>query len=182
MIRNLTYKQRFYYLLGMGMLVYILSYGVAISGTIKTWHDLKETDVKLKKLSAAPANIKALEKSLDAINFKIGTNQGDVSDFQKTLLDGISSYCIQNGLILKEFPRIHAWQKGNYEFITSYACIEGPFVPLLKLLYKMEVTHATGRIVSVSFFSTEDRRTKKTRLSMSLYIQTIKQIGNVQGK
>jgi hypothetical protein len=161
-------------------MAYMFSYWIAISGTIKTRQDLRKMDIKLEKLATAPESIDRLENRVAIVDGKIGENPGDIPEFQKNMLDKISSYCAQNGLVLKDFPKIHSWQKNDYQFITGYANIEGPFIPLLKLLYQLETSHTSGRIVSVTFASIEDHRIKKTRLTMSVYVQTIKQISNVQ--
>jgi hypothetical protein len=178
MFKGLSYKQQLYYLLASGVLFFILAYWIAISKTLETGKNLKAVAKKLEQVKTAPENIATFEKRLAVINSKIGENLSDIPEFQKNLLDRISSYCAENSLVLKEFPQVHSWQKQDYLFITGYASIEGPFIPLLKLLYNLETTHSLGRIVSVDFSSREDRKLKRTRLTMSVYIQTIKQAKN----
>lgn len=180
MLKNLTYKKRFYYLVVVTIMVYLFSYWIAISGTVQTRKDLKKLELSLEKLRTAPESIAILEKMLNEVNSKIGENPEDIPEFQKGLLEKVSGYCVQNGLVLKDFPKVHNWRANDYQFITGYASIEGPFIPLLKLLNQLETARTSGKVVSVSFLSTEDRRLKKTRLSMSVYIQTIKQNSNAQ--
>jgi hypothetical protein len=151
---------------------------IAISQTVKTRQKLIDLNEKLSQVETAPETIATLEKRLSDINSKIGENYNNTPEFQKNLLDQISEYCAKFGLVLREFPQVHNWKKQDYEFITGYAKIEGPFIPLLKLLYELESSHAFGRIVSVDYFSYEDRRAKKLRLTMSIYVQTIKQTSN----
>lgn len=182
MLQKLTYKKRVIYLIVVSILVYLFSYWIAISETVKIRKDLKQLEIKLEKLEKAPQSIAVLEKKLEDMNNKIGETPEGIPEFQKGLLDKISSYCAKNSLVLKNFPKVQSWKENDYEFITGYANIEGPFIPLLKLLNQLETARSSGKVVSVSFMSTEDRRLKKTRLSMSVYVQTIKQTSNVQSK
>jgi hypothetical protein len=182
MLKGLTYKQQFFYLVLIGILAFILAYWIAISRTVETRSNLKDIRKKMEQIGTAPENIALLEKRVALINKIIGENPNDIPEFQKNLLNIISNYCAENSLILKEFPQIHTWQEQDYQFITGYASIEGPFTTLLKLLYNLESTHSVGRIVSVDFSSVEDRKLKRTRLTMSIYIQTIKHVNDELSK
>jgi hypothetical protein len=176
---KLTYKKRLYLLLGAGLFVFFLSYRIAIIETVKISKNLKDIREKLSQIETAPESIAILEKKIASINKMIGENLNDVPEFQKTLLDRISSFCNENSLVLREFPQVHSWTKQDYQFITCYASMEGSFIPLLKLLFDLETHFVSGRMVSVDFYSNEDHRLKKRRLIMSIYIQTIKQTKNV---
>lgn len=178
MFKHITYKKRLLLLIAFGIIALVLSYLIAFSATINLKHDLNNLDLKLEKLEQAPGQIEMMENKLTVLNDKIGESHVNIPDFQIQMLDKISSYCTQNELILKEFPKAHSWQENNYQFITGYATIEGSFIALLRLLHQLETSYNSGRIASVSFVSKEDRRIKKTRLTMSVYIQTIKQIDN----
>jgi hypothetical protein len=180
MYDSFSFKTRFYFLIGGGVLVYILAYWIAISGTIKIRNELKDLNVKLEEVTSAPENIASLEHNIEIANQKIGQNPSEITDFQKNMLNKISSYCMQNGLILKDFPKLHLIEGTEYQIIIGYAEIEGRFVPLLKLLYQLEMSRSVGRVVSVGFYSIEDRRLKKIRLSMKIYVQNIKLIKNAK--
>jgi hypothetical protein len=178
MLKNLTYKKRLICLMIAGLLILLLAYQVAIFPTLKLRRDLNSLQSKLAQVEKAPGIIAGYETRLAEINAKIGGNYSQNPDFQKNLLNEISSNCERYSLMLRDFPQVHVWQKQNYDFITGYARIEGSYISLLKLLYKLESGHFYGRLVSVDFLSTEDLRAKKLRLTMAIYIQTIKQSEN----
>jgi hypothetical protein len=176
MLDKLSYKHRFYILLAAGIIVFLLSYWLAISRTVATFKQLRLMERSLRNVESAPENIAVYENKLQIANKKIGENlENETVDFQKNLLDVISLYCAGNSLILREFPRVHKWQKKDYQFITCYANIEGTFIPLIKLLDNVEKSQRTGRIVSVNFSTYEDHLTRRLRLTMSIYVQIIKQ-------
>lgn len=179
MLKNLPYRKRLIYLLIFGLIILLLAYHIAISPTIKLKKDLDSLQVKLIQVEKAPETIKYYENRLTEINTKIGKNYNQNQNFQKNLLNEISSNCDRYSLVLKDFPQVHIWQKQNYNFITGYARVEGSYIPLLKLLYKLETDHSYGRLVSVDFLTFEDLKAKKTRLTMAIYLQTINKIENV---
>jgi len=165
-----------YLLFLAGIVAFIMAYKVAISETVKTRKNLADIREKLDLIELAPKSIAYYENRIESVNLKLGDSKCDPTDFQKDILNRISTYCAQNALVLKDFPQIHVFHKQDYQFLTGFASIEGSFIPLLKLLHELETSPIHGRIVSVGFFSYEDRRLKMKKLTMSVYIQTIKQM------
>lgn len=163
-----------------GLIGIFITYWVAILPTIQISRQLRDTKAKLLQVENAPEIIAQFQKQMNSINSKIGENYSQGPEFQKNILDEISKYCEIHSLTLREFPEVHTYQKQDYEFITAYARIEGEFIPLLKLLYELESGRLYGRLISVDFLSTDDFKSKRLRLTMSIYIQTIKQNNNAK--
>jgi hypothetical protein len=174
MKKTVPYKKRFCYLVASGVLVFILAYRIAISRTITTINKLHKIESFSGQFETARLNIAGAEKQLQVINARIGEYFGDKTAFQRDLFNRTSIYCADNSLIIKDFPQVHCWKKQDYQFLTGFARLEGTFLPLLKFINNIENSHLYGRIVSLSFSANEDRKMKKTRLSLSIYIQTIK--------
>ena len=169
------YRKRFLLLVATGTVGIILAYLLAITPTVKLHHQLKDIKGKLSQLESAPDSIASLERRLEEINHKIGESYSQGPEFQKNLLGEISTHCQKFSLVLSEFPQVHTFRRQDYEFITEYAKIEGKYLSLLKLLYMIETTGSFGRLVSVNFQSVEDLRTKETKLTMAIYVQTVRQ-------
>ena len=174
MLKKISNRKGFLYLVASGIILLVLVYAIAISPTVEIIKDLRALESKNELIRTAPETIAATEMELASLNEIIGAGNTDGSGFQNTLLNRISNYCAKNDLLLREFPPVITWQKGDYGFITANLIIEASFIPLLKLLYDLETSDTPGKIISVSFNTNEDRKTKLTRLSMSVYIQTIK--------
>lgn len=175
MISKLTYKQRFIGLCGIAVLAIILVYVIAISETIRIKQEMKDIEEKLADLESLPQKISETEYELSLLNNQVGEDFQNNQEFQKTLFDLISKHCTENSLVLRNFPRIETWQNMGYTYLTGYAQVEGSFKSLLKTLYSLETGSSPGKIISVDFLSAEDRRMRRFRLTMSIYIQTIKQ-------
>jgi hypothetical protein len=178
MLRKMTYRRRLILLSIIVVFIIPFTFQVAISPTIKLKKDLNKLRENLMQIEKAPLTILRYEKRLREVNAKIGENYDQNVDFQKNLLNEISKSCDKYGLILREFPQVFVWKNQNYDFITGYARIEGSFIPLLKLLNKIETERFYGKLVSVNFMTENDFKAKRLRLTMSIYIQMIKQSTN----
>jgi CHASE3 domain sensor protein len=182
MIGKLTHKTRLILLFVGTVLLFIIAYNFSISETIKVYKEYAEINSKLTQIASAPQQIKELEEKSTELDGIIGNASGTTVDFQKKLLDRISQYCQNHSLTLLDFPQVHKYINQEYEFITCYARVEGSFIPLLKLLLLIENNPDLGKVSSVDFSSFIDRKTKEHRLTLSIYIQSLKQLNDEPAK
>ena len=129
---------------------------------------------QLEIVENAPQQIASLETKIEEIEQVIGKNFNAGCDIQQQILEKISNYCIENKLVVKEFPKKLSSYDQQYMIETNRVVIEGSFTGLLKLLHFLEQDKQIGRVVSVDFQTNQDFKTKRTILTMSIFIQNIK--------
>jgi len=176
MLKNLTYKRKFYLLLTGLVIIYILAYNLSIKETIKLGKEKVKLKNKLSLLVNADEKIKLYEKEIN--NYEQNLNYGEEIEWEpeKYLIDIIGTYCNQSGLILNEFPGIHEQQRGKFSVYTYIFTIEGSFHELLELLYKVEDIKIPGTLVSAEFIKNFDKKLNKQRLFLTMYIQRVNEI------
>lgn len=151
-----------------------LSYKLAISDTFALMSDCDKLESKLKLVDNAPVQIQNLSDELDYINKSIDTNISAETDFQELLLEKVTHFSGKHRIILRELPESHFYNEQDFIVETNKLKIEGGFINLLNLLYKIETELKFGRVSGVSFNSEKDFKNKRLRLNLSIYYQNIK--------
>ncbi len=170
---NLTYKQRNQYLLIGAVLFAVVAYMTTVRNTIQLYKENSSMEVKIKKAEDAPSGIAELKKSLEELNEKLNHYLVDTTKDHEHTLEVVSEFCSKNRLTVKELPQKTITLEKDFTIITSTLNIEGGYSDLLKLLHELEYLQRIGRVSSVSWKSYIDSKTKKTILSMTIYLQNI---------
>ncbi|MCK4661794.1 MAG: hypothetical protein KAT68_02930 [Bacteroidales bacterium] len=174
MFNKLTYKNKFVLLIAGFFIFLFIVYSFAIKKTINTKKQNKEIEKQLIIINDAPAKIADYELQLKKIENIIGEKIILGQDVHELLLERVSKYCQDNRLILRELPMVHKFNQNDYTIETSVVVIEGTYLKLLKLLFALETEKIFGKITSANFKSYKDFKTRKIRLTLTIYIQNIK--------
>jgi hypothetical protein len=130
-------------------------------------------EAKIRKAENAPIGIAGLRKSLDGLNEKLNHYLIDTTKEQEHTLEIVSEFCYKQRLVLKELPKRTITAEKDFTIITSKLMIEGTYKDLLFLLHELEYKQRLGRVSAVSWKSYLDSKTKRTILTMTIYLQNI---------
>ena len=173
--KNLKYKHKIYILSGILFIFLVVSYNMALKKTIILRRQCKEFKDKLENIQTAPQKIHSLKKEITYLDNIIG-NTNDTVQMQEAILESITSYCGNNALTLKEFPKTHTITDEDYIVETCKLVVEGSFVNILNLVYLFETSYNVGKVVSVNFELTNLRARGRPRLESTVFIQNIRLI------
>ncbi|MBI5541222.1 MAG: hypothetical protein HY951_14245 [Bacteroidia bacterium] len=166
-------------LLAIGVVVMLfLSYYLSFRKTISSYSECQDYKSQLENIQTAPAEISNVEQQLATIERSVGMSPDTSTDFQKVLLEKVSSYCQQNNVVLTEFPQTIYFSNQDFEVETNQVVVEGSFVKILTLVYNLEQKFRLGKIVSLRFASQKDYKTGATKLFATLYFQNFKKARN----
>lgn len=178
MKKKITYHQRLLYTLITGGVFAIILYNMAISNTIDLIIENGALKEQISKNQDAPEQIKKIKKDLKKIEQLVGNNDYVEIDVHQELLQLVTDNVQKKGLILKDFPQPYVTTDEGYVTKTALANVEGDFIDLLKLVYFLEMNYKVGKVVAVDFNTTKELRTRKRKLSSTIYIQNVKAENN----
>jgi len=179
--KDLSFKQKNRYLaVGAGIFV-ILAYLLAISHTVEAFNQRKMLEAKLTNAKNSPQQITVMESKLAFINSKVNSYIVDSTKGHEQILETVSNFCQKNNLTLREFPKTSYDEQKDITIESNLIIAEGSFINLLKLVYELEHRNKTGKVSSISFFSSMDNKYKRLILSVNIYIQNIR-IKNKNGE
>lgn len=173
MLDKISYKSKVWLLLACFVLMLILVYQLAIKSTLIARQQFKELKQKEQYMQTAPAQIVDLEQKLVKVNAMISSSEKENKNLHELILEKIGIYCQEHRLTIREYPQSHNFDQHEYILETNRITIEGSFIRLLKLLHYLEVGENIGRVMSVQFKGFFDRKLKRDRLQMTLFIQSI---------
>jgi len=164
------YKKKYRLLLVLTPVIMIVVYNLTISNTIELAGNISDLKYDVSQTSLAPANISMLTRQLDYLKTKVGKSSKN-SEVESLFTD-ISEYCRKHKLKLKSFPAAHSVSRSRYLCRTSIITVEGSFKKLLKLIHYFE--YKKNKLIrSVSFDLARDRISKKDKLQLKIYMQSI---------
>jgi len=176
MLKNLTYKQKFIYLLVGGGLFLFLVYVFSVNETLK----LRSSYIELKKrydgVFNASSSILFYERELIKIDSLVGSENDKGNYTQEELLSKVTEFGRAHNLTVISFPAPHEYIDNGYKVFTYEAAISGKFNDLLRLLYELEIGNYPGIVKSVDFELAKSPGQLRTMLIMTLFIQEIKDI------
>lgn len=178
MLKSLTYKQRFIYLLIGGAFMLVLIYAFSINETIKLRSNYNDLKKRYDGVFDASSSILFYERELVKIDSLIGSENYKGNYTQEELLRKVTEFGRVNNLTIINFPKPHEYVDNGYKVLTYKASVSGRFSDLLRLLYDLEIGNYPGVIKSVDFNLDKSPSQSKVMLVMTIYIQEIKDIKN----
>lgn len=162
-------------MLFVAILLLFIVYKFGIKNSIEAISSYKQAQKQLAELSDAPLEINNLKQKLTKFDNSVNFLFNDSVSIQELMLDQIASYCNQNQILIKQFPKSETIEKGNYILETNYLVLEGSFQKLLLLLYNIEQKYRFGKISSARFYKELNQKTKAEELNVEIFIQNIKE-------
>lgn len=171
-IKGQPYKQKFYTLISLLVLLGLASYGLGFNKSITLIKSVKVKTEQAAIFANSDAQFNILTEKLNSINSVLnnGTNE---SDSQNMLLDISSEYCQKKDIIIVELSPPDIIYELDYEITTQDIKFQGVFRELIQLLNYLEKDKSIGEIISVEFFTESNIRLKRQTLFMHLIIKSL---------
>lgn len=166
-------KRKFIYLAIGVLLMSYLAYSLSISETIETIQLANKLKVESTQLESAPKRIADIENQLN--EFKISTTKyGEgIEELRNDLLFEISELARQHNLKIDNYPAYFELKRDDFTLFTSPVYLSGSYKNMVQFIYEYEQNNIGGKISSASFISSTQIKTRKRKLKLELYIQSI---------
>lgn len=151
------------------MLLLIVVYQFAIKHTTEAANTNAAFEEEIVSGKNASIEINQLKNNLLQYNSLLGTSDEEYSH-EKILLT-ISEYCTKHQLIIDKFPEETISNYGDFQLASNIIEVRGSFKELTHLIYFLEKTSPVGKLISVTYKKSQDKKTKKTILTVRIYIQ-----------
>lgn len=146
-------------------------YFFAIKNTIDTRNQCCVLQQQLDSAADAPSRLAHLKQELQQLEQITGSND-TINTLHERLLGIITNYCQENNITLRDFASPIRYHQQEWLVETHPIIVEGSFIPLLKLVAKLE-REKTGKVVCVDFQSKRDNKTQSLSLTLTIYVQNI---------
>jgi len=166
-----TYRQKNIALLIGFVLSIIAIYPITISNTVKLGKNIHQLELQEQQAVHAPLAIANYNQNIKQLDEQISSYVSDTLEGEQYLLELVSNFSQQNNLTLTAFHQPTATQKEKITIYTREVALEGEYIPLLRLLHYLEYTKKIGRMASVEFETYIQKRSRRKKLQMSLFIQ-----------
>lgn len=176
MLKNKTYKQRFYVFIVFAAFIVMAIYQFSFKKTLNLSNSCALLEQKLDSLQYVPGLIQNIEAELDFLENSMSFIGDRSESFPDYVLRVVALYCSKNSILLAEFPQTHIFTENNIEVVTVQFTVQGNYIKTLQLLYTLESEKSSGRISNVLFFLKKNATTKQPELCMRVMIQNITQI------
>lgn len=174
MLKNITYRNKNKYLLGVFLLGIFLIYFLSIKNTLQYKTECSELEERLSTASGAEGKIVGLQAKLKEFDNIIMQEEDTALTSQQQLLGIVTDYCQSNQTVLRDFPQSKINRENEFVVETNVFTLEGRFLKILDLIYQFEQKQRIGKVASVDFKSVKDIRTKSLTLNAAIYIQNIR--------
>jgi hypothetical protein len=178
--RDLTYRQKNLLLLVSAFIFLLIVWQAAIKKTLGIRSDVNELANTMVIQNDASGQMPQLNKKLETINGYLRKYTSDSIRDQQFVMSRLSELCHRFNVTLKNFPQPFSTRENSLSLDTNIIETEGSFANLLKLVHALETDANIGRIASARFLTTVDPRTRKTVLTLTIYLQNIKTINDGQ--
>ena len=170
-----NYKKRFIYSSGVFLLLSLIAWLGPVSQTLEVKRQKQTMENEMKKLEGAPQRIGFVRRQLGELDQLVGFNDSLHYD-QRELFIQLSAIVMNHAVIIREVPESHLFTNKNMHIETHVFKLEGGYVDLVKSIHEMEQKVKSYHIVSANFYREQDKKTKKLRLIVELYIQGIRKV------
>jgi hypothetical protein len=177
-IRKLTYQQLFYLYLTGALIAFVVIFKIALKPTFELRRTCTEKQEILNTVADAPQQIKLISDRLTKLNSRLSSISTSGTTTRDKILEEISKYCQQAELTVYNYPPSHFFDNKTFVIETNRIVIKGNFKQLLQLLNYIETKGNFSRIVSLTFQSEENRKTKTREIFLELIFQNINDTRN----
>ncbi|MCW3071749.1 MAG: hypothetical protein JWO44_1639 [Bacteroidetes bacterium] len=174
MLKNIPYKKKNKVLLAAIILAVLFVYSFTIKKTILLISDVKDAERKAETAKDIPSRSALLNKEIEKIDSRIGTQTGLADESRQSLLEMVTGYCRSNNAVLREFPEATEATQGSFIVATNRFEVEGNFSVLLSFVYMLERKSSPGKVASVNYTLKKNTKTKEMALTATIYLQNIK--------
>lgn len=149
------------------LLAWIIIYQLSIAPTFDLQNEIDKTESELLQLQKDLREQASYSDALTSSSLK--SNE----DFQTQLLAFLEDLISDQAVVIK-LIEAETFTKGNgFDVITQPIVLEGSYFGLLSTLNQLEQSEYGFQVASSNFFTVLNKRTKKEKLYLKLYVQGI---------
>lgn len=173
MFEQYTYKQKFFALLVLFVLLGITAYKRSFKNLIAIYSEHGELDKKAKEMNAISGNSATLHADLVYYDRILGV-QGVAKDIIQQEIVGFSA--AEKGISIYDLRPVHSFFAEEYVINTNQLDVTGQANGLLKLAYAFETRFKHSRVTSLNFYKAKKNNTIEA-LHLKLFFQNY---GNIK--
>lgn len=173
----MTYRQKNQVMAGVTGVLLLLILGVSVRKTVTLVQDNHRLEAQMHRANQAPAQITQLQARAAQLGQVMAVG-GEPNALRRELFEQIGTYCQEHQVQLRSFQEARTFTEGALRVETHALHLEGNFAAQVRVCQALEEHLRRGRVVSLSFRTERDRRSKRVYLSGELLVQGIKEISN----
>jgi hypothetical protein len=177
MLDRLTYRQKFFGVMGIVLLLAVLSWWRGIGPTLDLRGQCSKMEWELDSTKASGDELQMTRMELDQLNAMLGSELESIEEINRGIMHFIGDRVDSLQLVLTDFPPVHEALQNQYKIYTHQAEVEGSFESILRLIYEFEDRFPLARICGVKLHTKEEFRTHQKKLYGIIYVQNIRRQG-----
>jgi len=174
MFENLSYKKKFFALLGLIVVLGITAYKRSFSMAIDAATLLEESKQKLAKVNNSQQRITNLAAEVAYLDKLIGKESANPDVVQQEILNSFAE--ISSNTALVKLEEIHKASDDYFNIYTNRLVLTGDYGNLLKTTYNYEKEFDFSRVVSLQFYIEKEPRTRRKKLFEQIIFQNYEKI------
>jgi len=174
MFKNLTYKKKFYAVIGGFILLSLASYKKTYKQVFSAKSELQNVEKKLASNNTSQSEIYNLENDIAKLDNIIGGHTSNPTHVQQLIFDFVSNSMPSVNLI--SMDDVHMYSNDEFLIYTNQLELEGSYKDLMQLLYDVERNFTSSRVVSNVIYSKKNYRTNATKLYLKIILQNYEKV------
>jgi hypothetical protein len=174
MFDKYTYKQKFYALIILFIMLLLASYKKTFKHVFSAQNELSLIEERITESNVSDQDLYVLNSQLTDLDLFIRGQNAEPQLVQHEILDFITRSNFKVDVV--NIENVHLFKDTDFMIYTNQLEVEGDYIDLMKLLYSIENKFESSRVVSLAFYVKKDFRNKRKRLILKLILQNYEKI------
>ena len=174
MFKNISYKKKFFALIGILIVMGIAAYKRSFSVAFDAYDNLQSSKSKLVQVSNSQQKITSLKSEVAYLDQIIGKKAANADVVQQEILNTFNS--IENGADLVNLEEIHIASNEYFNIYTNRLILSGSYKDLLEATYRYEKEFDYSRVVGLRFYIEKEPGTRRKKLFEQIIFQNYEKI------
>lgn len=174
MFKNLTYKQKFFAVIGGFLLLLMASYKKTFKDTLAAKKELNHVEEKLSSIENSFSEIYNLKNEINYLDNIIGGHTLNPEQVQQKAFDFVTKSEFEVNIVSIE--DVHLFSNEDFLVYSNQIELEGSYNSLINLLYDIEKNFKNSRVVNTQFYSRKNYRTNTKKLFLKIILQNYEKI------
>lgn len=174
MFKNLSYKQKFYSVIGCFLILVLAGYKKTYKQVFSAKKELNEVKNNLESASEAYGTIYNLKNDIVILDDVIGGHTSNPTQVQQMIFDFVSNSEPLVNLVSLDDP--HVYKNNEFVVYTNQVELEGSYKDLMQLLYSVERDFKSSRVVSNSLYTKRNYTNNTTKLYLKIILQNYEKV------
>lgn len=175
MFEQFTYKQKFFGLIVIFVLLLLASNKRSFSVTRAMYGQLKEVEEKLKFVNDENQNVHSIVSEIAFLDNAIGKQGLAPDEVQQAIIDFSSQY---KKIKVINIDETHFAESNGFDIFSNKLVLEGDFNSLSEVIYDFEKSFKQSKIISIAYERIKDYNKRKNKLQVSIIFQNYEKVNN----